>query len=514
MDPQNSLEIKGNLLFHPLAEVLAEISQARLSGSIRVSHQTNKTIIYVTEGEVVFAVSNQRKHRVFEMLLEANAVTKKQLVEIPEFTNDFALAKALAERAILPESAMKPIFQRQVENILRDAIIWPEGLWIFTPLARVKEEMYQKVDTGNIVLDYVRCLSPEKIFKRFKTFNESFGRRPTPPGNVSLLPQEAFLLSRFEGMPMRLDEIRSLTGQNDQEMLQRLYCMWLVGFLYRTDWDAAFKDKEIAAFSKARYEVKKQVVAPVVKTPAPEKVETPETDQPEQSGELTLESYLEMIESAETHYETLDISHKATTAEIKQAYFNLAKRFHPDLFHKQTDAKTLKRIQDAFTELAQAYETLRSDELRQTYDFKLRKLLAELEKLSPEERANPSAEQKTLSDASEIFEHGFSLLMEEDYEQAMPYLARAVQMAPGTARYHAYYGKVLSQDKNQRFKAEAELQAAIKLESDNPAHRIMLAEFFIQYNLLKRAEGELNRLLAILPDNKEAKMLLDSLPNK
>jgi hypothetical protein len=39
----------------------------------------------------------------------------------------------------------------------------------------------------------------------------------------------------------------------------------------------------------------------------------------------------------------------------------------------------------------------------------------------------------------------------------------------------------------------------------------MLAEFFVQHNLPKRAEGELNRLLAIFPDNKEARVLLDSL---
>jgi hypothetical protein len=32
--------------------------------------------------------------------------------------------------------------------------------------------------------------------------------------------------------------------------------------------------------------------------------------------------------------------------------------------------------------------------------------------------------------------------------------------------------------------------------------------------LLKRAEGELTRLLAMAPDNKEARMLLDSIQQK
>jgi hypothetical protein len=42
----------------------------------------------------------------------------------------------------------------------------------------------------------------------------------------------------------------------------------------------------------------------------------------------------------------------------------------------------------------------------------------------------------------------------------------------------------------------------------------MLAEFFVNVKLVKRAEGELNRLLAIAPDNKEARVLLDSLKQK
>jgi len=77
MSSQNHLEINGNLLQHPLAELLVEISQARIDGSLRLSHHTNKTIIYVRGGEIVFAVSNQRQHRIFEMLLEAGSIVNR-----------------------------------------------------------------------------------------------------------------------------------------------------------------------------------------------------------------------------------------------------------------------------------------------------------------------------------------------------------------------------------------------------------------------------------------------------
>ncbi|MEP6902200.1 MAG: DnaJ domain-containing protein [Actinomycetota bacterium] len=512
MSSPKNLDITGNLILHPFAELLVELLQARLDGSLRLSHLNNKTIIYVKDGEVVFAVSNQRQHRIFEMLLQAEAITKQQLIEIPEFTSDFALAKVLQEKEILSASLIKSVFTHQVEAILRDVIGWTDGIWTFSSLARIKEDIHYQVDTYNLLVEYARSMPQETIVRRFKSFKESFGRKPFASSHINLLPQEAFLLSRFENSFMQIDDIKSLSGLSDLETLQKLYVLWLAGFLHRQDWDAAFNEHRLSAISSAKFEVKKQVVAPpVVKPAASEHQSTNAENSLQEKEKLTLEKYLEQVEKAETHYELLRISHKSTATEIKSAYFGLAKCFHPDLFHKQTDAKTHRRIQNAFSEIAHAYETLHDEETRQTYDFKLRKLLQELEKMGPIPEDKPVVQQKDLTEASEIFEHGFKLLMEEDHHQAMPYLARAANLAPNVARYRAYYGKILATDKTKRFKAEAELQAAIKLEAGDPTYRIMLAEFFVQYKLVKRAEGELTRLLAIFHDNKEAQALLDSL---
>jgi predicted Zn-dependent protease len=58
------------------------------------------------------------------------------------------------------------------------------------------------------------------------------------------------------------------------------------------------------------------------------------------------------------------------------------------------------------------------------------------------------------------------------------------------------------------------MQTALRLDPDNPTFRLMLAEFFIKHNLVKRAEGELTRLLAKFPSNREAQNLLQSLKAK
>ncbi|HAA27782.1 MAG TPA: molecular chaperone DnaJ [Cyanobacteria bacterium UBA8553] len=65
------------------------------------------------------------------------------------------------------------------------------------------------------------------------------------------------------------------------------------------------------------------------------------------------------------HYETLDVSPKATTIEIKQAYRRLAKLFHPDSQCETAD--TEKIIQ-----LNAAYEVLGDPNRRRSYDRQLR----------------------------------------------------------------------------------------------------------------------------------------------
>jgi cytochrome c-type biogenesis protein CcmH/NrfG len=116
--------------------------------------------------------------------------------------------------------------------------------------------------------------------------------------------------------------------------------------------------------------------------------------------------------------------------------------------------------------------------------------------------------------ASENFEAGLTLLMDGEAEASIPFLARAAHFAPRNPRHRAYYGKALATDGSQRHKAESEIQAAIQLDPDNLNFKLMLAEFFIQFNLLKRAEGELSRLLAVYPSNREARQMLENLQNK
>lgn len=63
------------------------------------------------------------------------------------------------------------------------------------------------------------------------------------------------------------------------------------------------------------------------------------------------------------YYEILGVDRKASLEEIKKAYRNLAKKYHPDL-----NPKNRKEAEEKFKEIAEAYEVLSDPQKRAQYD--------------------------------------------------------------------------------------------------------------------------------------------------
>ena len=68
------------------------------------------------------------------------------------------------------------------------------------------------------------------------------------------------------------------------------------------------------------------------------------------------------LQSKKDYYSVLGVSHDATRAQIKKAYYALARKYHPDT--NPGDEKT-KLI---FKEVAEAYAVLRDQSKRTQYD--------------------------------------------------------------------------------------------------------------------------------------------------
>ncbi|KAJ2771678.1 hypothetical protein GGI18_004999, partial [Coemansia linderi] len=67
------------------------------------------------------------------------------------------------------------------------------------------------------------------------------------------------------------------------------------------------------------------------------------------------------MRKSDDFYEVLGVKRDATQAEIKKAYYQLAKKYHPDA-NKAADAK------DKFLKIQEAYDTLSDESKRSSYD--------------------------------------------------------------------------------------------------------------------------------------------------
>jgi curved DNA-binding protein CbpA len=498
--------MNGQLSEHPLAELIREISARSLSGKLRLEQERVKVAAYFAGGHFLYAASNLRQLRLQEYLLKSNAVSEKDLAQFNGQVSDTELVKVLCAKNLLTTSAAEQIQAQQIADTIRLPLLWTEGSWEFDSRSRLNENLNLNIDASSMLLEAARRLPSTFAAARFRDPAELISPREDPLTNQNLLPAEVFLLSRLD-QPMSLRNLIAVSGIGEGETLGLVYTLALAGLIERENWHSAFRDQKPPPPPRA---VEEPVAAEAtVKTEV-------ETDD--------VESFLARIASAQTHYDVLGVSTDVPAQNLKGIYYQLAKRYHPDRF-RRAEASTVSRLESAFARITQAYETLRDEGLRATYNSKLeaRKKAERLAEAAT--RPTPSAPQSEASSreatpesvvsaaerAEAQFKEGLAALELGQKKVALGLFGSAATACPTEARYHAFYGQLLAGEESTRRVAEAELSAAIKLDPANGQYRVMLAELYLELGLKLRAKGEAERAIAADPNNRQARDLLRTL---
>jgi len=487
--------MEGQLSQNPLAELIREIIDSEISGALRLSREVAKVAVYFDAGKPVFAASNLRAHRLREAL-KRSGFANTMFESIAAMVSDEDLAKALTESGELQAEELQKIRATQAYDVLRTALLWVDGSWQFDQRVRIPKEMRATLDLDRLLLESARHLPFEYVKGRVADANAGYSLG-TRTESIKLLPAEASVLAQAEkaGEVFRLADL-SANGISEEDYLRGVYALSLSGILRRQVWDYALKIRRKEK-SKAK--------------PLPEKAKPAAVNEAQD-----VEAFLARVKASKDHYEVLDVSKIATLDEIKDAYHTLARQYHPDRFH-QVDAELRNQIGSAFARIAQAYEILSDGAQRGTYDKKRepRSTGQPSQKLASKSNvAPPPPEKKSDSRAETSFRRGMEAMDRSEFEEACRFLGEAATIEPREARYRAHYGRALTFRANSRRIAETELQAALAIEPNNGAFRVMLAELYQRVGLRRRAESEAARALVAEPNNRAARKLLASLKNK
>lgn len=516
--------MKGQLSEYPLAELIREITAGGLSGALRLARGRVKAVAYALGGEVVRARSNLRVHHLIECARRAGHDADGRLsAVVTEMMGEAEAAAALVAAGVLDEEAMERLRAAQTADVLRPFLLWTDGDWDYDPRARSTEQTSARLDIRQLLLEGAQHLPTQFVAARLAGYEETVSPTgvPPPPG-LHLQPVEGYVLSRVD-MPLKLGELMAVAGLPEPRTRHAVYALALCGLLERERWPLALAGAE----SDPPDEEAPRVAA----RDTDEVAAAPEKPAPEPDPRAELEELIGRVAGEADYFEILGVGRAAYPAELKRAYYALAKRFHPDRFRRiVADDEERTRVEHAFAQVTKAYETLHDPRTRDTYASKnppkspaLSPGIFGKRKETGAAKSGPSVVAKDAAKiqadptttpqyrAEESFQQGLSAAERGDQAAAQAYFGEAVRLAPQEARYHALYGRTLALTPATRRQAEAELQRAVKLDPRNVTYYVALAELYRAVGLRRRAEGELSRALTLDPDHAPARRMLEQM---
>lgn len=500
--------MKGKLNDQPLAELIREISSKALSGTLRIEYERAQAAIYFEDGQVVFAASNVRSLRLREYLTARKLVAENELANLKSPQSDLGLAAALRAKGLLRQEDINSVLATLVNDILRVTLLWTEGVWEFNERARLGDPVRVRVETANLLREAAHRLPLKFVSLRFRNPGEVFSRTANASSSEGLLPSESFMLSRLDA-PSTSEQLVALSGLRELDAYRVLYGLALSGLVTREYWQNAFRT-DPGAPGKSRTTVGVPPTPPVTQSTAADK------GWDSVNEDNNLQPFFDRLSRATNYYQVLDLPLAAEPAEIKEAYYALARRYHPDIFHERSGTRLHSQLSTAFARITQAYETLTNPKARSTYDASLNRSKA-FQNSAPMSVTNTqfSAPVEDLNfdagapvDAEQSFKEGLDALKQGRITAAIAHLSAASRLSPQEAKYRAHYGRSLAASEKTRRLAENEIQAAVALDPVNATYRTMLAELYFDLKFHRRAQTEVDRALALDPKNVNAQSLL------
>lgn len=199
-----------------------------------------------------------------------------------------------------------------------------------------------------------------------------------------------------------------------------------------------------------------------------------------------------------THYDTLGVKPDASEVEIRAAFRELTRKYHPDRFSGVERGPAEERFQ-AITE---AFNVLNRPESRETYDKGLSMAIGST---SGSKGTDPKEFARRLA------AKGAEELRAGHLKEAIEHLRMATDHDADNSRAHYFYGLALGRSRGRERDGLRHLERAAVLEPNNAVFKAEAAVLCLSVGMTSRAARFAQEAITLDPTSKKASAVLSKL---
>ncbi len=441
------------------------------SGKLSFKRQEIEKYFFFSQGKPFQVKTNVKTERLGEILFKLQKIQEQTFSRIEEYIQpNQPLGESLKKGGVIKEADLREALAFQI----RESILATFGFFDAEIHFQEKKDLESPEELPAVdvpfIIDYgLRRMKYDASIQKF------FIGRKVSLKNIRysyfLTEDEKALLERFSSAQV-IDRMSVPARFSNESFYRSLYLFYCLDMIEIAAIDSSFKKDDFEKEARKNLELDE------------------------------LEARLEELREIKSHlktrnyYELLGVSRMASEEELKKAYFNLARKYHPDRFNQS--GADLALINEVFNALTTAYRTLSDPARRKQYDQQL---------IAPSQE---SAED--LAKKAEIkYRQGRTLYNQGMYEEAIIFLEEAIRLKKARADYFLLLAMAESKLPAYKKKAEEDFLRAIEMEPWNAEAYLGLGLLYMNEGLKVKARKQLQKALEIDPDHVQVKMALAEL---
>ncbi|MBC7362539.1 MAG: DnaJ domain-containing protein [Candidatus Aminicenantes bacterium] len=454
-----------------IASFLKDVFFNSKSGRLSFKRKEIEKYFFFFKGQPIQVKTNVKSERLGEILFKLQKIQEETFSRINEYIEvNRPLGESLKRTGVIKETDIKEALAFQIRESLLSVFSFFDAEISFQERSDLEPpEELPAVDIP-FIIDYgIRRMKYDVAIQKF------FTGKKVSLKNIRyayfLTEEEKALLERFS--TVQVIDLMSIPAHfSNESFYKSLYLFYCLDMIEVWTADSSFRQNDYDKGSRKKRQLDEL--------------------------EARLEELREIKANLKTknYYELLGVSRAATEEEIKRAYFNLARNYHPDRFNQEVGDISL--INEVFNAITTAYRTLSDADKRKQYDAQL--------SASSQESAEDLVKKAEIK-----YRQGRTLYNQGMYEEAIILLEEAIRLRRNKADYYLLLAMAESKLSAYKKKAEEDFLKAIEMEPWNPEGYLGLGMLYLNEGLKIKAKKQFQKALEIDPEHQQVRAALAEL---